>query len=454
MEARSAESRIGPGWWASIFVVVVIVLCWLVGKSFNGSLRSYVPVTLTSDRAGLVMEPDAKVKMRGVQVGRVSTITGEDRGVRLRLQIYPEQLKHIPANIEARIAVTTVFGAKFVDLIYPADPSPQRLAAGAQLPSENVTTEVNTVFQNLVGVITQLDPTKLNAVLSALAEGLRGQGERIGEATTDANQVLLAVNPRSQAIRADWQALKGFSDTYDAAAHDIVDVMSAVTTTSATITDHAHDLDALLLNIVGLARSGIGVIGPNKDNLVTSVNVLEPTMNLLMKYNPEYTCTLLGAKVAHDDYGQAEYMGGRNGSSLIIDAALLLGDDPYRYPENLPLNAAKGGPGGKPGCGSLPDVSKNWPVRRLVTNSGWGTGLDLRPNPGIGFPGWANFFPVTKAVPEAPRIRYPGPPAPGPWGLPPTGAPLYGPGGEPLFPGLPAAPAPPAAPEPGPTNAP
>ncbi len=37
---------------------------------------SFVPVTLVSDRAGLVMEVGAKVKLRGVQVGEVGTITG------------------------------------------------------------------------------------------------------------------------------------------------------------------------------------------------------------------------------------------------------------------------------------------------------------------------------------------------------------------------------------------
>ena len=41
---------------------------------FAGTFKSYVPVTLTSDRAGLVMESGAKVKMRGVQVGRVSSV--------------------------------------------------------------------------------------------------------------------------------------------------------------------------------------------------------------------------------------------------------------------------------------------------------------------------------------------------------------------------------------------
>ena len=89
----------------------------------------------------------------------------------------------------------------------------------------------------------------------------------------------------------------------------------------------------------------------------------------------------------------------------MLDAGLALGDDPYHYPQNLPVIGAKGGPGGKPGCGSLPDVGKNWPVRHLVTNTGFGTGMDWRPNPGIGFPAYANYLPVTRAVPEPPSIR-------------------------------------------------
>ncbi|MGI9125637.1 MAG: MCE family protein, partial [Mycobacterium sp.] len=124
--------------------------------------------------------------------------------------------------------------------------------------------------------------------------------------------------------------------------------------------------------------------------------------------------------------------------------------------DNLPKVAAKGGPGGKPGCGSLPDPSKNFPIRQLITDTGFGTGLDIRPNPGIGHPCWADWFPVTRAVPEKPSIRQclPGP-APGPDmgpGMPPYGAAWYGPGGVPLWPGVPPAPgaAPAAAPPPPP----
>ena len=157
-----------------------------------------------------------------------------------------------------------------------------------------------------------------------------GKGERIGQATTDANQVLLALNPRSETIRADWQALKGFSDTYSGAAQDILTTLNAASTTSATITSHAKQLDALLLATIGLSNSGISLLAPNQANLIKAINVLEPTTNLLYKYNPEYTCLLVGAKTLLDTGGY-EAPGG-NGRSLVLDAGLALGDDPYHYP--------------------------------------------------------------------------------------------------------------------------
>jgi phospholipid/cholesterol/gamma-HCH transport system substrate-binding protein len=455
MRRKRREAGLHPGLWTVILLAFIIGGFVLTLGAFNRDFRPYANVTLTSDRSGLVMEPGAKVKLRGVQVGRVASIQ-QGEPVKLRLELYPDQLKYIPANVGAEITATTAFGAKYVDLLTPADPSPRRLKAGAVVVSRNVTTEVNTVFQNLVGVLNKVDVAKLNAVLTSLADGLRGKGEAIGEATTDLNQVLMAINPRSGTIRADFRALKGFSDTYGVAARDIVTVLDALSTTSSTISSNAKQLESLLLNVTGLSHSGVNLLGPNKDNLVHGINLLEPTTRLLMKYNPELTCLLVGGKNVVD-FGFLDVAGGHNGFSVILDAGLLLGDDTYRFPDNLPVNGIKGGPGGQPGCGSLPDVSKNFPQRYLVTNSGWGTGMDMRPNPGIGFPGYVDYFPVTRGTPRPPSLRHPGGPAPGPVpgtagysGTGPYGAPQYAPDGTPLYPGLPPAPPPGRPREPGP----
>lgn len=459
MDPRIDKHRVPVVLWPILLALLIVGLLAITAAQFTGSFASYVPVTLTAERTGLVMESGAKVKLRGVEVGRVAGIDGRRRPVSLRLELFSDQTRYIPANVGAEIKSTTAFGAKYVDLVYPDHPSAQRISAGAVVMSRNTATEINTVFQNLVQVLDQIDPAKLNAVLSAFADALRGKGERIGQATIAANQVLLAINPRMDTLDQDWRSLKGFGDTYSVAAQNVISTIDAASTTSTTITTKAKQLDALLLSTIGLSDAGIGLLAPNQTNLVKGINVLQPTMDLLLKYNPEYTCTLLGAKW-YLDHGGYSALGG-NGKSVVIDATLLMGDDPYRYPGNLPIVAAKGGPGGTPGCGSLPDATKNYPVRRLITDTGWGTGVDVRPNPGIGFPGWANFFPVTRGVPEPPSIRYQGPPAPGPIpypGGPAYGAPEYGPDGTPLYaapagaPAPPPQPAVPAPPEPAPAS--
>ncbi len=266
--------------------------------------------------------------MCGVQVGRVEGIVGGNNPVRLNLAIFPDQARYVPSNVEAQIRATTAFGAKYVDLVTPENPSSKAISPGTVL-----------------------------------------------------------------CIRRDWQSFGGFADAYANAAQDIMKILDNASTTSDTITQQATQLDALLTNVIGFSNSGIGLLAPNVDALTRAVNTAEPTVDLLMKYNPQYTCMLVGGKWFLDNGGY-DFAGGANGKSVVVDAGPLFGDDPYKYPQHLPVIAAKGGPGGKPSCGSLPIVDNNWPVRQLVTNTGFGTGLDWRPNPGIGHPFYANYLPV------------------------------------------------------------
>ena len=108
-------------------------------------------------------------------------------------------------------------------------------------------------------------------------------------------------------------------------------------------------------------------------------------------------------------------------------------------PTTCRSSAAKGGPGGKPGCGSLPDVTKNFPVRQLVTNTGWEPAWIFGPTPASGIPCY------DRLVPGDPRraggAQHPsvhsraGNRAGAVSGAPPYGAPLYGRAAVPLWPG-------------------
>ena len=111
MKRRAGQHRIPTAWWTLILLAAVAVFLFVTTTAFAGTFRSYVPVTLASDRAGLVLETNAKVMLRGVQVGRVSQIGGGKNQASLRLEIDPDQVRYIPANVQAQINATTAFGA-------------------------------------------------------------------------------------------------------------------------------------------------------------------------------------------------------------------------------------------------------------------------------------------------------------------------------------------------------
>jgi phospholipid/cholesterol/gamma-HCH transport system substrate-binding protein len=404
---RTRRGKIDPIWWAPTLFILVAGLIVLTAASFSGKFRPFIPLTLVSDRAGLVMEPGAKVKFRGVQIGQVASIGTDVKAAQLQLKMDPGPFKYLPSNLEAEIKSTTAFGSKYVDLIVPDQPSSAPLKPGAVLRSRNVTVEVNTVFQNLQSVMQAIDPAKLNAILSAFAQSLRGNGDRLGEAITDANNVVRTVNPRMATIHKDWRLFGKTAAAYSDAAQNILSILDSATTTSSTLTENQQSLDAMLLSAVGFSQAGIGVIGNNESNIVRSVNLLDPTTALLNKYSPTFTCLFQGAQW-YVDHGGRDMLGG-NGYSFIMDAGLLFGDDPYRYPKHLPKVNATGGPGGRPSCGSLPDPSANFPVRSLVTDTGWGAAPnEIRTNVAVGNPWWSNYFPTTKNPPEPPRYFFRG----------------------------------------------
>ena len=100
---------------------IAAVMVTAVGL-FRGCFVESIPVTVLSPRVGLVMNPDAKVKMLGIQVGQVTSIDDLPNGqAALHLAIDPDQLHLVPANVLVDIASTTVFGAKFVQLVAQRD---------------------------------------------------------------------------------------------------------------------------------------------------------------------------------------------------------------------------------------------------------------------------------------------------------------------------------------------
>ena len=380
-----------------VFLVAALVL-WLVYLQFRGDFTPKTPLTMMSSRAGLVMDPGAKVTYNGVQIGRVASISEVQQdgkpAAKLNLDIYPRYLKLIPANVNAKIVATTIFGQKYVSFTSPQNPSPQRITPHSVIDARSVTTEINTLFQTITSISEQVDPVKLNLTLSAAAQALGGLGDRLGQSIVNANAVLDDVNPQMPQARHDIQALAGLGDTYANAAPDLFDFLNNAVITSRTINRQQKDLDQALLSAAGFGNTGADIFQRGGPYLARGAADLVPSAQLLDTYSPELFCTL---RNYHDEEPKVRtYLGG-NGYSLntetealsglglianpvsaVVTIASLVGGlagvvggapNPYMYPENLPRVNARGGPGGAPGCWQ--HITRDlWPAPALVIDTG------------------------------------------------------------------------------------
>lgn len=333
---------------ALVSVVAVLVV---VAVSFRGGWARTMDLTLHADRSGLVLEPGAMVMRHGVQIGRVASVHPDADGARIELELDRGYAAALPADTTADITSSTLFGGKRVVLSGDDDDevgaSTPVLAPGDALRAESVTTETQTVFQSLTEVMVAVQPEKAAAVTGALAQGVRGRGEEIGQATVALSEFTGAVNPELGSLQRDLRAGSAAADGLAAATPDLVSALGGLRVPARTITDQAATLDVLLPAIAGVAIEGNALLEPHEQQIIDAFGYLRPTAELLEYYAPAIPCFFRGADRARQ---LAEPASGANGYSMVLNSTLLLGVDPYRYPDDLPVVRGGGGPR----CGELP----------------------------------------------------------------------------------------------------
>ncbi len=349
-----------------VTIVVIAAIVYVAVGLFQGSFTKTVEVKVLAPRAGLVMNADAKVKMRGVQVGKVASIEAKPEAKKgqavLHLAMDPSKLHLIPANVLVDIASTTVFGAKSVDLKLPDNPVGQ-LRAGDTIPlgdkNTAVTVEINTVFQELTQVLGKIDPAKLNETLGAIETATNGRGQKIGQALSDLDSFLAKLDPSLSALSHDLSVFPAVANAYGDAASDLAKTADKATTVSQTIVDEQQNLDAFLISTIGLANIGNDVVGGNRQALTDVLHELVPTTNLTNQYHQALWCALAGAANVVKAPPLPD-------PGIKILFSIQWGAERFRYPSNLPKVAATGGPQ----CENLPLVPPDVAPQYVVADVG------------------------------------------------------------------------------------
>ncbi|MHA4852766.1 MCE family protein [Rhodococcus sp. MSC1_016] len=341
-----------------VAVVTVGALVAAAIAQFNQAFTRSEIVTLMSPRAGLLMESGAAVKLRGVPVGRVGNIDVDADGARLQLNIDPDRISEIPGDIQARIVPPTVFGVKFVDLISDTEATPaNHLRPNTILSTDDVTVELNSTFDVVMKALAALDPQKLNTALGSVARSVDGKGDQISAIMRKLDEYLNRFNPNLPAVVDTLPAATEVVHDYSQSFPPLIETMSNVGITSETVTERQAQFGAFWLSMTKFGNDNSDFLRNNGGRLITTLDVLEPTVGVLERYSPVVPCLVAGSSYNADQWRAV--MGGPGYGGVQKNMSAELGFVPglpaYEYPRDLPKTGVDTGPN----CHGLPRANPN-----------------------------------------------------------------------------------------------
>jgi phospholipid/cholesterol/gamma-HCH transport system substrate-binding protein len=294
MKARSVvDPLLGLAAFAAVAGLVLVSVL-----AYN---RVFVPsdtVMLQAGTLGNALQKGSDVKLNGVPVGRVRSVTPVPGGASLGLDLDPSVLADLSPDTTARLLPKTLFGERFVALIPPAAGAQGSLRAGDTIREDTSATavELQQLFDQMLPLLRSIQPDKLAAMMGELATMLRGRGADIGSALTEWAAYLRKLNPHLPALTEDFARLASVARTYDVAAPDLVDALATMTTTARTLVDQQSQLRQVYATVIGSADTTRGWVAENQNTIVILSDRSRAALEAVRPYAAEFPCVFDAAR--------------------------------------------------------------------------------------------------------------------------------------------------------------
>jgi len=187
----------------------------------NGDFAGDYTLNGTFPRAGEGLHPGSAVVFRGVQVGRVSTISLYQNQARVTVLIEPSF--KVPATATATIEPVNLFGAEQISIATPdgnSEAGPY-LTAGSTFAHAGSSDELGDLFAAATPLLDKVDTTNLATVLGELSQASQGEGPKIA-ASISAGTELAGLLDRT--LDAQLLALDSFARFTQAVAPAAADL--------------------------------------------------------------------------------------------------------------------------------------------------------------------------------------------------------------------------------------
>jgi virulence factor Mce-like protein len=265
-----------------IFTVLVIGLS-VLGVAYGfGIFSTSKTVTATIPEAGPALGPGSEVEYRGVLVGSLGSVHRTLQDAILSIHLDPGQVKNIPEGVTVRLVPRSVFGDLYVDLVPPAHSSgPLVLPANLSADTSTPTVELDQALDAGYRLLTSVQPSKLNATLTAVGTALNGRGAKIGKLVEQLESYTSKVAPQTGQLVHDITTIGTVGQELAHDSPDLLATLKDVLATSRTIVKTQPALTQVLNSGPTVADQTGTLLANNKVQLRTLVHLLKPVVGVL-----------------------------------------------------------------------------------------------------------------------------------------------------------------------------
>jgi len=259
---------------ALLGLISLVVLSVLTTVGVRYAFGAYDPgyeLTARFDGAGQNLDTESVVKLRGVDVGRVESISlDDDQRAVVRMKIEPGV--DVPESAVAVIRPISIFGPKFIDLIPGSgETEGPYLRDDDEIAHTRSALELGDILGSADELLEAVDPQDMTTILHTFAEGIDGLDQEMADSITNGQTVLNEM----MASSADRHVmLESFADIADEMADEgetILALGANAHEALPTLSEHEDEFAGLLDGTSRLAGGLASVLRANEDVLGSGI---------------------------------------------------------------------------------------------------------------------------------------------------------------------------------------
>jgi phospholipid/cholesterol/gamma-HCH transport system substrate-binding protein len=293
-----------------VLVVAGLLLALLAGLlAFTPSWDSvafwrHPTTTVTAHFTRAVgLYPGSQVRVLGVPVGTVRSVTPEGTSVRVVLEVDADQ--KVPADAKAAVMSPSLVSDRYVQLL-PAWTGGPVMKDGADIPVDRtaVPVELDRVTKSLDDLAVGLGPDGANAngslsrLLDTAARNLDGQGDDVHRAVTELSQAVDTLSGGRDDLFGTVKNLQSFTSTLAVNDGQVRELNSRLASVADQLSGERDDLALALKNLAVALDEVSTFVHDNRDVLTHDVSALTEVTTAIAKKRDALAETLDNAPVA------------------------------------------------------------------------------------------------------------------------------------------------------------